>query len=282
MENFGTRQLKFNYPRSLLINYSTYNSFSYLKKFIHTSPILNLSIVLLPLKPYYNLSSFENYKSELTNIRGVYGFFNLKDGKQYIGSSTNLYERMTDHIKGISSNIRLQRSISKYGLENFHFIIYYYHTDPVVILTDIETEVIKSFPFEDLYNFKKEASSSLGYKHTAEAIQKMKKRLADKTKHPMYGKKHTLESLKAISKPGNLNPMFNKKHSSEVKKKISDALSKNPIGLYDKNNNLLRTFKNQVELASEYNLYKGTIGRYLKMGKLFLGQFFIRKINNKK
>ena len=134
---------------------------------------------------------------------------------------------------------------------------------------------------EDLYNFKKEASSSLGYKHTAEAIQKMKKRLADKTKHPMYGKKHTLDSLKAISKPGELNPMFNTKHTIEAKKKISDALSKNRIGLYDINNNLLKTFKNQVELASEYGVFKGTIGRYLRSGKLFLGQFLIRKINNK-
>ena len=224
---------------------------------------------------------------------GVYGFFNLIDGKQYIGSSFNIYERMTDHIKGVSSNIRLQRSISKNGLDKFHFIIYYYHTDPLVILTDVETEVIKSFPalwapfgrplgLEDLYNFKKEASSSLGYKHTEEAIQKMKKRLADKTKHPMYGKKHTLEALKAISKPGDLNPMFNKKHSNEAKTKISDALSKNPIGLYDTNNNLLKTFKNQVELASEYNLYKGTIGRYIKSEKFILGKFFIRKINNKK
>lgn len=42
----------------------------------------------------------------------------------------------------------------------------------------METEVIKSFPFEDLYNFKKEANSMLGYKHTA--IAKFKLRLADK------------------------------------------------------------------------------------------------------
>ena len=43
-----------------------------------------------------------------------------------------------------------------------------------MILTDVETEAIKSFPFEALYNFKKEATSLLGYKHTIEAIAKMK------------------------------------------------------------------------------------------------------------
>lgn len=69
----------------------------------------------------------------------------------------------------------LLRSAQQYGIENFNFVIYYLHEDPVVLLTDIETEVIKSFPFEDLYNYKSEANSSLGYKHTIEAIEKMKK-----------------------------------------------------------------------------------------------------------
>jgi len=50
-----------------------------------------------------------------------------------------------DHLKGRDSNSRLQRSINKYGISNFDFVIYYWHTDPYVILTDIETVVIKSF-----------------------------------------------------------------------------------------------------------------------------------------
>jgi len=192
----------------------------------------------------------------------------------------NLYERLTDHIKGVSSNVRLQRSIVKHGLNNFNIVIYYYHIDPAVLLTDIETEVIKSFPFEDLYNFKKEAVSMLGYKHTRKAIKKMTLRLADKSKHPMYGKKHKAETKKAISKPGNLNPMFNKKHNIESKQKISAALSKTPLGLYDLNNNLIKSFKNQVEIAIEYSVFKGTVGRYLKSGKIFLGKYYIRKLDN--
>ena len=59
----------------------------------------------------------------------------------------------------------------------------------------METKVIQSFPLEELFNFKKEADSMLGYKHTAEAIEKMKLRFVDKTNHPMFGKNHTLESL---------------------------------------------------------------------------------------
>ena len=43
-----------------------------------------------------------------------------------------VYERFTDHIKGVSKNIRLQRSIMKHGITSFNFVIYYYHEDPAV------------------------------------------------------------------------------------------------------------------------------------------------------
>ena len=47
----------------------------------------------------------------------------------------------------------------------------------------------------------------------------------------MYGKKHTLDALKTISNPGELNPMYNKTHNSDTKQKISIVLSKTPLGL---------------------------------------------------
>jgi group I intron endonuclease len=141
-----------------------------------------LLLGVLPLKVYKDLTKPEKLKIELHSIEsvggGVYGLLNISDStntKQYIGSSKDLYQRLSDHLKGRDSNSRLQRSISKYGIEKFHFVIYYIHEDPAVILTDIETEVIKSFSFEDLYNYNREANSSLGYKHTIEAIEKMKK-----------------------------------------------------------------------------------------------------------
>jgi len=163
-----------------------------------------------------------------------------------------------DHLKGRDSNSRLQRSINKYGISNFDFVIYYWHTDPYVILTDIETVVIKSFSFESLYNFKKEANSSLGYKHTIDQINKMKFRLKDKSNHPMFGKTHTSFALSKISKPGNLNPMFGKTHSIDTKLKMSLAKSKISIGLYDLNNNLIGIYVNQIELSNYLNLNKST------------------------
>jgi group I intron endonuclease len=233
------------------------------------------------LKTYKDLSFPENFRSNLHRVGGVYGLINTVDRnnvKQYIGSSKDLYQRLTDHLKGRYSNSRLQRSINKYGLSNFEFVIYYWHEDLNVILTNIETEVIKSFPFESLYNFKKEANSSLGYKHPIKAINKMKLRFKNKSNHPMFGKTHTSFALSKISKPGNLNLMFNKKHTIAIKLKMSSTKSKTPIGLYDIENKFIEKFNNQVELANYLSVNKSTISRYLKSEKLFLNKYFIKKI----
>ena len=223
--------------------------------FIKSSVLSNNDILIimcgiLPIKIYDNLTNYENLISDLQKVGGVYGIVNISDPKkikQYIGSSQDLYHRLLDHLKGRDLNSRLQRSIAKYGIVNFKIYIYYFHLDPDVVLTDVETEVIKSFSFYTLYNFKKEASSSLGYKHTIKAIRKMKLRFKDKTKHPMYGKKHDSFAISKISKPEKLNPMFGKIHSIETKLKMSLSKSKVPVGLYDTNNNLIKTFTNQVE-----------------------------------
>ena len=237
---------------------------------------------ILPIKIYDNLTNYENFRSDLHRVGGVYGIVNISNSKkikQYIGSSKDLYQRLMDHLKGRDSNSRLQRSINKYGIFNFEFVIYYWHRDINVILTDIETEVIKSFPFESLYNFKKEANSSLGYKHTIDAINKMRFRLKDKSNHQMLGKTHSSFALSKISKPGNLNPMFGKNHSIETKLKMSSAKSKSPIGLYDIDNILIKSFINQVVAANYLSVNKSTINRYLKSGKLFLNKYYIKNIN---
>jgi hypothetical protein len=56
------------------------------------------------------------------------------------------------------------------------------------------------------------------------------------------------------------------------------AKSKLSLGLYDLDNNLIKTFINQIELAKYFNLNKSTIGSYLKSGKLLLNKYSIRKI----
>jgi len=125
-----------------------------------------LSVIpIKPLKTYKDLSNTNLLKKDLNKLGGVYGLIHKKSSKQYIGSSINLYSRLMNHIKGRYSNLRLQRSIKKYGLKSFNIVIYYFHKDPTVLIRNIETTIISGFPFSSLYNFKKKANSMLRYKY---------------------------------------------------------------------------------------------------------------------
>jgi GIY-YIG catalytic domain len=100
------------------------------RNYTKNSNIIRDEIILtskpIPIKIYEDLSSIKNYKFELFKKGGVYGIINISPGnKQFIGSSVNLFKRLSDHMGGFNSNKRLQRSMSKYGINNFIFVIYY-------------------------------------------------------------------------------------------------------------------------------------------------------------
>ncbi len=71
-------------------------------------------------------------------ISGIYMILNLKNGKSYIGSSREIYQRLMKHRyelrRNKHSNAHLQAAYNKYGEENFEYKI----IEPV-----IETELIR-------------------------------------------------------------------------------------------------------------------------------------------
>lgn len=235
----------------------------------------------VPLRVFKDLhikskvKSYREEEYEIKNKSGIYSFINLKNGKQYIGSAINLYERMQDHLAGRQSNILLQRAFKKYGKKNFHFLVYAYAPYTLPAITDLETLFMSYFSFDKLYNLTYAGGSMLGYKHTKEAIAKMKARLIDPKDHPMFGKFHAPETRALISKPGELNPMFGKIQTSETRLLISN-LKSTPVTIYDSNNTYLLTFKNNVELSKYLGCNKSTVGRYLKSGKLYNKMYYIR------
>ena len=68
--------------------------------------------------------------------------------------------------------------------------------------------------------------------------------------------------------------MYNKSHSEKTIYLISSKLSKVSLGLYSLENIKLKEFKNQVEAGKYLNVYKGTIGRYVKSGKIFDRKYY--------
>jgi len=123
----------------------------------------------------HEFNSVRKVEKELKNLKGIYGFFCKVNNKVYIGSSENLVKRFKEHLNNQKSNIRLQRAISKYGLENFYFIVFeFYNLSDKVVLTNLETTYLSKFKSDYLYNFKILVTSLLGYKHTNAAKEKMK------------------------------------------------------------------------------------------------------------
>lgn len=240
---------------------------------------LSYSSLPSPIKVFVNLEDNNlvlSYRKELKGKAGIYSIVNTVNNKQYIGSAKDLYLRLIEHISNKKSNIALQNSILKYGLNKFNFYIYEYFTYHSKVisnkaLTDLETSYIKLYPFDNLYNFMRTATSLVGYKHTDEARLKMLKRFEDKFNHPMYGKKHSDNARKLISKPGELNAMYGKTHSIATKEIISNKLSKYPngIGIYDLEDNLIKKFKNNIELAKYLDISRVTVGKYLNSGLVY-------------
>ena len=193
--------------------------------------------------------------------------------------------RLKEHILGKKSNKALQLALTKYGIENFRFEVYMYYKYDIretshKSLTDLETLYIQAFPFDELYNYMKTATSLEGYKHTLSAKTKMVARFKDKSNHPFWGSHHSEESKKKISKPGELNPMYGKKHSKKTKELISLQKNKHKhgVGIYDNIGVLIHSFKNNIELGAYLGITKGTVGRYLKSGKVYKGKY-IFKVN---
>jgi group I intron endonuclease len=230
-----------------------------------------------PYKVYDNIDDIETInciKIELKKSRGIYGFLCKINSKIYIGSSENLVNRFLEHLKGKKSNLKLQRAILKYGLNNFYYIIFELHNSNTKgILVTTETLFLSYFKLKYLYNFKIVATSLLGYKHSKRAIEKMKDRFK-KGKHPLLGKHHSSFSKIKISlaTKGVNNPMYGKRHNDNTKKLMSSLKSK-PVYLYKFFNNnefkLVKVYPNCIEIAKLLNLHKTTIGRYIKNKKVF-------------
>lgn len=133
-----------------------------------------------------------------------------------------------------------------------------------------------------LYNFATVATSQLGYKHTLDAIAKMKARFVNPANHPMFGKSHTPYSRALISAAvtGVNNPMFGKTQSVETRALISNALA-NHVNLCTRNGAVLLEFAGgDTALAFYLGINKTTVGRYRAKDKLYGGMYYFRRPSN--
>ena len=174
---------------------------------------------------------FKGNKDDL-NKCGIYCILNLKDGKRYIGSTSNFENRLRDHFKNLTAkrhaNIFLQNAYNKYGNDYFEFKILEICSNSLstIDLLSVEQKYLDDIfkiknHYDYHYNMAVMSNSPMaGRKHSKETIQKM----SGKTPHNK-GKSLTEEQKRHLSEinSGEKNPNFGKKRSAETKKKISDS-----------------------------------------------------------
>jgi len=152
---------------------------------------------------------------------GIYCIKNIVNGKQYIGSSINVYKRKNRHFSELKNqkhkNIKLQRSYDKHGKDNFMFYVIEF-VDTKEKLIEKEQFYINTLKPE--YNINLIANSSLGVKRSEETKEKVRQANLG-LKHPDWRNK-----IKSEAQGGDKHWTKTKKFSEESKNKMSEAQKK--------------------------------------------------------
>jgi group I intron endonuclease len=215
----------------------------------------------------------------------VYCALNKKNNKIYIGyTETSLYRRISSHYycsRNNFSNNFFKNALSKYDKKDFEWYILFISND-LKELKNKEMEFIKKFKSNNKkYGYNSSSGgeeNKLNLESRKKISNKAKQRDIKGSNNPFFGKTHTEETKKHLSKIRKgicYNPNY--KHTEETKLKLSNIrkkLCKNPdhilkMRLVQKskkikciNNN---TEYNSIgEAARQLNLKKNSIQAQLK------------------
>lgn len=174
---------------------------------------------------------------------GIYKIISLINNKVYIGSSSNIENRIIYHLQDFKRenhhNQHLQNTYNKYGKENLQFEVielcdlkdcyikeiywsnFFDSFNPekgynigVISANGIKSGSLSNETKEKMYKTRKENAEKKGYYHSEET----KRKIGIKSK----GRKHTPQTIKKIK-----DKLKYKKLSKEVSKKIVDSRKQN-------------------------------------------------------
>lgn len=119
---------------------------------------------------------------------GIYKILNTVNGRMYVGSSKNLYNRGSDHLCELRGNRhinkRLQNAYNKYGEDSFIF-------EAIEYIDNVEEQYVREQYWLDTFDCVKN-----GYNINPDAIKPPDSKGKN---NPMYGKHHTEESRRKMS-----------------------------------------------------------------------------------
>lgn len=188
-----------------------------------------------------------------------------KDGKRYIGITSQKVNLRWRHGNGYKGNIHFYRSIQKYGWENFEHNILVENVDEEQAKL-IERELIRKYKTTD---------PEFGYNVTrgGDTRQPCPEDAKEKIRRKNKGKQRSEDTRRKISeakKGKKKGPM-----STEQKKKISKTLIGNKralghhnneklIAMCDLNNSIIKIFRSAVEAGKELGCSNSGINKAAK------------------
>lgn len=111
---------------------------------------------------------------------GVYEFFNLENGKRYVGSSVNLYNRLHEHVHNLKSNVshnkHFQAAWNKYGEDAFIYNVLEYCNESI----QFEREQYYIDVIHPEYNLTYNVIANTGHSPSEECRQKISETLKKK------------------------------------------------------------------------------------------------------
>lgn len=174
----------------------------------------------------------------------IYLIINNINGKIYVGLTTNTfngrYTKNKEKLINRVSNEHLRRSIEKYGIENFTIIEEFdvaYSEEELDALEDLYIKMYNTTNNQYGYNKKyggangkqseetrrKNSEGHKGLKMSEETKRKQSE-MRKGNKNPFYGKKHTDETKKKISKANSgINNGMSKGHTEQSKQKMREV-----------------------------------------------------------
>jgi group I intron endonuclease len=240
-----------------------------------------------PIKIYENLTSVLtqlSIREENKHKAGIYMIINIINGKFYIGSAiTNrINVRFRNHCLHGTGSPLTNRAINKYGLENFAFLILEYfphliHKENLksnhLKLLSLETEYLNKY--NPQYNILQIASSSFGYRHSKETLDKIKANYSEARKLKI-GNLNKNKKLSDITKIKLSEKALIRYLEENLKNKLSISINNSkPVIFYNLDGSLHSRFSGVRVMAKAFNCCHKTINKAIKFNKVFKGIGYI-------
>jgi group I intron endonuclease len=210
---------------------------------------------------------------------GIYCIKNVKNGKIYVGSSSDILNRIRQHKNQLKMNVHgnnhLQSSYNKYGMSCFNFSILKITSEECKISNEIYyIHKLNCLNPKIGYNKASIIENTSGYKWSEASRLKLSKSKKGTKMHP-----NTLASLIKANTGSKKNPIWLKTKESIDRNSESHKKS---ILQYDLLGNFIREWKSSIDAGNELGYNSKGISNCVRGVRRIVGNYqWLPKIGNK-